>query len=92
VRYPQRIRHKDHLRTEADHASSSGDRPLIYRLGFAVLGCALLFSAVVTFFLIIGKQSSNTDDKVALFFMAIIICGFLVWIALENLRETSRHK
>jgi hypothetical protein len=92
VRYPQGIRHKDHLRTEADDASSSGDRPLIYRLGFAVLGCALLFSAVVTFFLIIGKPSSNTDDKVALFFMAIIICGFLVWIALANLRETSRHK
>ena len=91
MRYSRGIQDSDHLRTKA-YEPPSRERPLIYRVGFAVLGCAVLISAAALFFIIVGKPSKNPSDNIAAFIMAALICGVFVWLAIGALRESSKRK
>jgi Kef-type K+ transport system membrane component KefB len=65
---------------------------LVYRLGFALLGCTVSLSAVALFLILVSKRSKNSSDNVAIVFMAAIISGVLVWFAAKLFEETSKRR
>jgi hypothetical protein len=90
MRYPLRIRDQDHLRRTAYEAPSR-ERPLVYRIGFALLGCTLSLSAIALFLIMVSKRSKNPSDNIATVFIAVIVSGVLVWFATKLFAETSKR-
>lgn len=64
---------------------------MVYRVGAAVLRCALLLLAIRLFFGMVAKPSKNPSDNVAVILMAVVICGMLVWLAIKLFDETPKH-
>jgi hypothetical protein len=61
---------------------------LVYRIGFALLGCTLSLSAVALFLIMVSKRSKNPSDNIATVFIAAIVSGVLVWFAIKLFEET----
>ena len=91
MRYSHGIQDHDHLR-RTSYESPSRERPLVYRIGFAVLGCALSVSAFALFFMLVRKPSKNPSANIAMIFLAVIISGVLVWFATKLFEETSKRR